>query len=66
MNNRNSEGYHDPTAYVGMSEVVKDEKVQSEMVRKLMYHLKYITQLAGFELVGRIQLKHKKSGRVFK
>lgn len=66
MNNRNSEGYVDPTAYHGMKNVVREEAKQDAAVHDLVHHIRYIVGLAGFEVTGRITLKHKESGKVFK
>lgn len=66
MNNRNSEGYVDPTAYYGMKEVVKQESKEDAAVHRLIHHIRYVSGLAGFEVTGRITFKHKESGRVFK
>ena len=49
---QNSEGYSDPTAY--------------ERLNNLIFVLKYIIRLAGFELLNRIELKDKRNGREFK
>ena len=66
MNNRNSEGYYDPTAYAGMKDVVKQEAEQDAAVHRLIHHIRYIAGLAGFEVAGRITFKHKETGKVFK
>ena len=62
----NNEGYSDPTAYYGMMNVIKEEKELEKTVRNLMYVIKFILSLAGFELVDRIKIKHKKTGKIFK
>ena len=58
----NSEGYADPTAFYGMKEVIKEEKQVSDLV----HVFKVICNLAGFEIIGRVQFRHKKSGKEFK
>lgn len=66
MNNKNHEGYIDPTAYLGMKDVVKEEAELDASVHKLMHHIRYIAGLAGFDIAGRIIFKHKETGKVFK
>lgn len=69
MNNdprRNNEGYKDMTAYAALNTVTKDEQVVQNKLSKLILCLKLIIELSGFELVGRIQLKHRKSGKEFR
>jgi hypothetical protein len=62
----NSEGYSDPTAYNGLKNVIKSEAEIEKQVSDLIHVFKVICTLAGFEIVGRIQFKHKKSGKIFK
>ena len=57
----NAEGYHDPTAYHGTKNIIRDERVNT-----LIFVLKYITRLAGFELLNRIEIKDRKTGREYK
>jgi hypothetical protein len=58
----NSEGYPDPTAY----SVIKDENELEKKVHFLIKVLKFIIKESGFDLVNRIEIRDKKSGRVFK
>lgn len=62
----NSEGYYDPTAYYGLRPIIKEESALEREVNALIKVLKYIISKSGFELVSRIELMDKKSGRVFK
>jgi hypothetical protein len=59
----NAEGYHDPTAYHGTKNIIRDEDEQQKRVNTLIFVLKYITRLAGFELLNRIEIKDRKTGR---
>lgn len=62
----NSEGYYDPTAYMGLRNIVRKENALEQDVTMLIKVLKYIISKAGFELVSRIEIKDKKTGRVFR
>ena len=62
----NASGYPDPTAYVALQKVSKEEKELYGKVLKLIKVLKTIIEWAGFELIGRIWLKDKKTGKEFK
>lgn len=62
----NSEGYYDPTAYNGLRNILREENALERDVTMLIKVLKYIIGKAGFELVGRIEVKDKKTGRVFR
>lgn len=62
VDNRNSEGYLDPTAYGAIKKVDKDE----ERFHKLLYTIFYLCEIAGFQLDGRITLIDKRTGKVWK
>lgn len=63
---RNSEGYYDPTAYAALRPIIQEENTLEREVNALIKVLKYIISKSGFELVSRIEIKDKKTGRVFK
>lgn len=63
---KNSEGYSDPTAYLGTRDIIRDETEAENRNGKIIHTFRMIAELAGFEIVGRISLKDKKTGRVFK
>ena len=51
---QNSEGYSDPTAYEGLKPVIREDEEQQRRLNNLIFVLKYIIRLAGFELLNRI------------
>lgn len=66
MVHKNSEGYNDPTAGEAVGTVAREERKRSEAVTSLITMLKQIISLAGFELVGRIVLKDKETGKEYR
>lgn len=62
----NAEGYSDPTAYGGMKPVIKEETEQQKRVNNLIFVLKYIINLSGFDLISRIEIRDKKTGREYR
>lgn len=62
----NAEGYADPTAYMGMKEVIKEEHEADKRAYDLVKVLKFIIRAAGFEVTDRIQLKDTKTGREYR
>lgn len=62
---RNGSGYLDPTAYRAIKNI---ENYQDERVRffKLLNTLFYICEKAGFEIEGRVVLRDKKTGKVWR
>lgn len=63
---RNSEGYFDPTAYMGLKPIIEEENALEREVNMLVKVLKYIISKSGFELVNRIELRDKKTSRTFR
>ena len=63
---KNSEGYPDPTAYEGLRPIIEEENALERRVNQLIKTLKYITGLAGFEVISRIEIKDKETGRIFR
>lgn len=67
---RNKEGYHDPTAGEAIGTLAKEERREERErnteVTSLITMLKQIISLAGFELVGRIVLKDKETGKEYR
>lgn len=63
---RNSEGYYDPTAYEGTKDIIREEQEIAKLNHKVIQSFRLLVDLAGFEIVGRVTLKHKESGKVFK
>jgi hypothetical protein len=61
----NDSGCPDPTAYEAMKRIQKSDLVGSD-AHKVVTTIKNILDLSGFELVGRIQIRHKKSGKIYK
>ena len=68
MNNPkyNNEGYADPTAYEGLKPIIREEDEQQKRLNTLIFVLKYIIRLAGYDLLNRVELKDKKTGKEFK
>lgn len=63
---QNGEGYADPTAYEGLKPIIQEEAEQQKRVNNLIFVLKYIIRLAGFDLLNRIEIKDKKTGREYR
>lgn len=63
---QNGSGCSDFTAYEAIKNVSAEEQKIDRAAGTVVTTIKNILELAGFELVGRIQIKHKKSGKVFK
>lgn len=62
----NASGCKDLTAYEALKNVELAEKKAEAKYRKLLATIFSICELAGFHLEGRIVLKDKKSGKVWR
>jgi len=67
---KNSEGYPDPTAGAAYSTICREERQQENdrlaAISALIPVIKGAAELAGFEVVGRIALKDKTTGKEYK
>lgn len=69
MNNNpkyNSEGYADPTAYLGTREIIREEAETEKRAYDLIKVLKFIIRSTGFELIERVKIRDVKTGKEFK
>lgn len=62
----NHKGYQDQTAGMAIKRVSAEERKRDGEVGVLITMLKQIISLAGFELVGRIELKDRQSGKEYR
>ncbi len=67
---KNSEGYPDPTAWAAWNNMRREERQQEAERRSLMNRLipvmKRTAELAGFEVIGRIALRDKATGKEYR
>ena len=63
---QNNEGYSDPTAYEGLKPVIREDVEREKRLNTLIIVLKYIIRLAGFELLNRIELKDRQTGKEYR
>lgn len=63
---KNAEGYSDPTAYSAMSKVLREEKERLRRASAVIGVIKSVVDLAGFDLITRIELRDRKTGREYR
>ena len=68
---KNAEGYSDPTPGEAMSNIRREQRQQEvaerlAVISRLIPVMKQTAELAGFEVVGRITLKDKETGKEFR
>lgn len=68
---KNAEGYSDPTPGEAMSNIRKEQRQREAaerlaVISRLIPVMKQTAELAGFEVVGRITLKDKETGKEYR
>lgn len=63
---KNNEGYPDETAGKAIKKTEREEKERDAAVTSVITMLKQIISLTGFELVGRIVLRDRNTGKEYK
>jgi len=67
---RNSEGYMDPTTHDALTNVMREQQMAADDAdarnSRLIKVIKSIIDIAGFDLIARIELRDRKSGRVYR
>ncbi len=63
---KNGEGYNDPTAYAALSKIQREEIELQRRVSEVINVLKYVIDKSGFELMARIEIRDKKTGKEFR
>lgn len=62
----NNSGCPDPTAFEALKPIIHEDTALEKKVHNLVNTVKFIVDWAGFEMIGRIQIKDKKSGKEFR
>ena len=60
---KNAEGYADPTAYAALKAIEQEEQ---QRLNILIKRVKYIIDSEGFDLLNRIELKGRTTGREYR
>lgn len=58
--------YKDLIAYVALEKITKEEKELNDKVRITIKVIKLLLDLNDFELIERIQIKDKKTSKIFR
>lgn len=62
---RNGSGCIDMTAYEAIKRVDSEAEAE-ERFRKLLRHIFYICDLAGFHIEGRLEIRDKRTGKIWR
>lgn len=63
---RNASGCADPTAYEALAPIAQEEAALEARTTKLIKALKSMIDLAGYDLVARIEIRDRESGKTFR
>ena len=62
----NPEGYADPTAHDALTPMQEQQDAADQRCQRLIKTLKTILDLAGFDLLARIEVRDRKTGRIYR
>ena len=62
----NSECYPDPTAYDALKVLDEQQARDRQRISAVIHTVRCVLDLAGFEMVGRIVIQDKRTGRVYR
>lgn len=63
---RNGSGYSDPTAATALHDIYKKEKEIDRNAMRLIGIIKDLLRICDFELIEKVKIRHKPSGREYK
>lgn len=63
---RNASGYYDPTAYKAIKHILRESESEEERFRRLLKIMFRVCELLDFHLEGRIVVKDRRTGKVWK
>ena len=63
---RNGSGCPDPTAHAAMEPIQREQDEADRRASLLLKAIKIICELAGFDLMNRIELKDRRTGRKYR
>lgn len=62
----NAEGYHDPTTHDALLNIAEETEELERKTNMLIKTLKNTIDLAGYDLIARIEVRDRESGRIFR
>ena len=62
----NASGCKDPTAGEAIGKVAKEENLMSQKAKDTVSLCKHFIELKGFELIGRIKIQDRKTGKEYR
>lgn len=63
---RNPEGYSDPTAYKALTPIQQQQDEADLRCQRLIKALKSMIDLSDYDLLARIEVRDRKTGRVYR
>lgn len=63
---KNVEGYADPTAYSAMNSAQHEQDEHDQRVQSFIRAVKVMIDQSGYDLLERIELRDRKSGRIYR
>ena len=62
----NASKYPDPTAHDALQAALDEQTEDERRIRKVISTVKNVLDFAGFDLVARIEIRDKKTGKIYR
>lgn len=62
----NGSKYPDPTAHAALQSTLDEQNEEEMRIRKVISTVKNVLDFAGFDLIARIEIRDKQTGKVYK
>ncbi len=66
LSHLNADGYRDPTAYSALSAVQKERDMDDYRVQNFLRSIKTIINQSGYDLLARIEIRDRRTGRDYR
>lgn len=66
ISRRNPSGANDPTAYDALTDIYSEESEADRKTFALIKAVKTLIDLAGYDLIARIELRDRQTGRTYR
>ena len=63
---QNSEGYPDPTAHKAVNRMIREDRRPDAKAKRARENLQNLARELGFEIVGPLELRDRRTGVIFK
>ena len=63
---KNPEGYNDPTAFAALNAIQTEQEEADIRCNRIVKTIKNMLDLAGYDLLNRIEIRDRSTGRIYR